>query len=164
MKFIGFVLVLVALAVVVASASGGEEPDVILEIWRAPKDSKPIETKPPGSYKGFEKRVRDLEGKTVLDLLGKKISIRLQNQRLLGKKHKLCTGADFAHAILAGRIISQAKMRYHLQPNEQESIVKTTAGEGRVGIYYPPVGYVVMPNGESYWFLFGEKDVREGAR
>ena len=50
-----------------------------------------------------------------------------------------------------------AKMSYDLQFSE-ECVVQTAKGDFRIGVYYEPVAYVVLPNDECYWFFFGEKD------
>jgi hypothetical protein len=134
-----------------------DEPDLMIEVYPVREDARPIDVRSPYSYKGFDQGVEKLEGKSVIDLLGRRMSLRLQAQGSgLATPRRPLGGAEFARAILDGRIVSNAKMVYHLQPNAQECIVRTPDGEGRVGIYYPPVGYVVLPGGESYWFLFGK--------
>jgi hypothetical protein len=134
-----------------------DEPDLMIEVYPVRQDARPIEVRSPYSYKGFDQGVEKLEGKSVIDLLGRRVSLRLQAQGSgRAAPHRPLGGADFARAILEGRIVSDAKMVYHLQPNAQECVVKIPDGEGRVGIYYLPVGYVVLPGGESYWFLFGK--------
>jgi hypothetical protein len=131
-----------------------DDPLLSIEVKAVAKDAKPIERKYPKHYIDFEKRIKELDGKPVLDLLGKKLSIRLlNNSARLGKKTEPYTGTDFTCAILRGRIISDGKMAYHLQDSE-ECLVTTAAGDFKVGIFYRPIGYVVLPNSESYWFLF----------
>jgi hypothetical protein len=149
---------LVGLLSVIPTAWAGD-PVLSIEVKPVAKGARPSERKYPKHYAGFEKRIKELDGKPVLELLGSKLSIRLLNNapRLGGKKEPY-TGADFVCAILRGRVVPDEQMRYALQ-DSQECLVKTPAGEFRVGIYYPPVGYVVLPNGECYWFLF-EKGAR----
>jgi hypothetical protein len=134
--------------------AAADDPVLSIEVKAVAKDAKPIERKYPKHYAGFEKRIKELDGKPVLDLLGSKLSIRLlKNSPRLGARKEPYTGADFTCAILRGKVISDSQMRYHLQDYE-ECLVTTPAGEFKVGIYYRPVGYVVLPNGECYWFFF----------
>jgi hypothetical protein len=131
-----------------------DEPVLSIEVHTVAKDAKPIQRKYPKHYMGFEKRIKELDGKPLLDLLGSKLSIRLlNNSARLGKKKEPYAGADFTCAILRGKVISDEKMAFALQDSE-ECLVTTPAGDFKVGIFYRPVGYVVLPNGECYWFLF----------
>ncbi len=134
--------------------AAGEEPVLSLEVLAPRKDGKPAVPKYPKHYEKFEKQIARYEGKPVLDLLGTKLTLRPLNGGPTPRKHgKPYTGLDFARAILGGRIVPDAEMRYDLQ-SAQECSVKTPDGEFKVGIFYPPVGYVVTPDGEAYWFLF----------
>jgi hypothetical protein len=63
---------------------------------------------------------------------------------------------EFVHALCTGKIIHNEKMVYHLQIS-QTCLIRTPQGNYTLGIYYAPVAYLVLPNGECYWFLFGKK-------
>lgn len=129
-----------------------DDPILTIEIRPASNDAKPVVPKCPSHYKLFEKRIQQLEDKRVLELVGTKVSLRLLNNARLNKQKEPSTAAEFACAILRGRIVSSAKMVYDLQRAE-ECLVTTPRGDFRVGIFYPPVGYIVLPNGECYWFF-----------
>lgn len=153
---------LVAMAGTQVNEPGAAAPDAAaadkavlsIEVKAAVKDAKPTHRKYPKNYEGFEKRIAEFDGKPVLDLLGNKLSIRLFNNRpQIGGNKEAYTGADFICAILRGKVISNEKMVYALQ-DSQVCQVTTPEGEFQVGIFYPPVGYVVLPQGECYWFLF----------
>ena len=140
-------------------AAPADEPVLTIEVRAAPRDEEPRLAKAPWHYKLFEKRIKEVEDKPVRDLLGNRLRIQLQKSAGLGRPKKPYEAADFLDAILRGRIIPNGKMRYHLQGAE-ECLVTTPAGEFRVGIFYAPVGYVVLPNGECYWFFFNEEQKR----
>ena len=141
----------------VTGAPATDDLVLTIEIRAARKGDNPAVTQHPWHYELFEKRIKDVEDKLLPELMGTKLSIRLLNNRPgLGRKREPYTGADFACAILRGKVIPNAKMHYHLQSAE-ECLVATPGGDFKVGIYYPPIGYIFLPNGECYWFLFGEK-------
>lgn len=128
-----------------------------IEIKPIVKDSKPRERRFAWNEPGLDKRIKDLNGKPVLELLGNKLSIQLlENRPVLSNRKTHYTGTDFLCAILRGNIVPKKEMVYHLQDSE-ECLVRATAGEFVVGIYYRPVGYIILPNGECYWFFF-ERD------
>jgi hypothetical protein len=149
----------VLLCVLALPAAGADEETLLaLEVKAAPKDAKPVAAKYPKHYEKFEQRIKELDGKPILDLVGTKLTIQLQNCLPgPGKKKQQHTGLDFTRAILDGRVVPDSKMVYDLQSAE-ECLVKTPQGDFRVGLYYAPVGYVVLPGGESYWFFFDKKD------
>lgn len=128
-----------------------------IEVKPVAKDAKPTQQEIPWAYPGVDKQIKELEGKPLLALLGTQLSIQLLNytQRWSNRKEPY-TGPDFIRAILRGKIIPKSEMVYHLQDSE-ECLVTTPGGEFRVGIFYRPVGYIVLPNAECYWFFF-EKD------
>lgn len=138
------------------STAADDAPVLTIEIHAAAKDAKPVVPKFPSHYKLFEKRIEQVEGKRVLELMGAKLSLRLLNNVRLKREKESYTAADFADAILRGRIVPSTKMVYDLQ-GAQECLVKTPKGDFRVGIFYSPVGYIVLPNGECYWFFFDHK-------
>lgn len=131
-----------------------------LEVRGVVKGAGPAEPKAPWDYKRLDERIKELDGKPVLALTGKRVTIQLlENAPGLGGRKEPFTGDDFARALLTGKVLPQAKMRWHLQSSE-ECLVRTPGGDFRLGIYYSPIGYVVLPNGECYWMLFDEKAAR----
>jgi hypothetical protein len=141
---------------VAPGARAADEPVLSIDVRPVASDAKVAERKYPKHYDGFEKRINELDGKPVLELLGNKLSIQLlKNAPRLGARKEPYTGADFICAILRGKVASDGQMRYALQ-DSQECLVTSPDGEFRVGIFYRPVGYVVLPKGECYWFLFEE--------
>jgi hypothetical protein len=133
------------------------DTELSIEVKPVVKDAEPVYCKAPWEYPGFDKRIKELSGKRVLALLGNKLSIQLLHNRIhWSERRERLTGPDFISAILRGKMVPEGEMVYDLQ-DSQECVVHTPAGEFRVGIYYRPVGYIVLPNGESYWFFF-EKD------
>jgi hypothetical protein len=136
-----------------ATDAAGDAP-LSIEVKPAAKDAEPVHCKAPWEYPGFDKRIKELHGKPLLAVLGNKLSIQLLNNRsVLRIREKPYAGPDFVCAILRGKIVPEREMVYDLQ-DSQECLVQTQAGEFRVGIYYRPVGYIILPNGESYWFFF----------
>jgi hypothetical protein len=111
----------------------------------------------PWGYEGFEKRILEMDGKSVIDIIAEKdvTSFRLQDYEFgprKGKSHY--RGPDFVAALRTGKIVrDEQAIIYHLQWSE-ECFIETRKGEYRIGIFYPPVGYLVFPNGECYWFFF----------
>ena len=140
-------------------AADADVPVLTIEVRAAPKDEEPKLAKAPWHYELFEKRIKELEDKPVRDLLGSRLTVQLQKSAGLGAPKEPYGAADFIDAILRGRIIPNDRMRYHLQSAE-ECLVTTPEGRFRVGIFYAPVGYVVLPNGECYWFFFNEEQKR----
>ncbi len=113
---------------------------------------------PSWNQKGIDKNIKQVEGKSPLDLIGEDNidSILMQNHSKPAKGEKGVTDQDFLRVLRTGKIIPQEKMVYHLQM-AQTCLIRTKNGNYTLGIYYQPVAYIVLPGGECYWVLFGEK-------
>lgn len=123
---------------------GGEQP-------------KPL-VLPKEDAKLFEKRVKELDSKPLLDVIGEE---SITAFRLLGdppgKGMTEHAPEVYALALRTGKIVPEGKAAvYHLK-GSHDCLVETSKGNCIVRIYYEPVGYLVLPNGESYWFHFGNK-------
>jgi RNA polymerase sigma factor (sigma-70 family) len=108
--------------------------------------------------KDFQKRIKELEGKAVLDLIGEDNIKGIQlfhpapgDAKGKGHIHE----AEFVNALRTGKFVKRDTIEYALKTCS-ECVVETPQGNYRLGIYYEPVAYLVLPNGESYWFFYGE--------
>lgn len=113
---------------------------------------------PKSDPKLFEKRLKELDGKPILEVIGEEsiTALRLMGDPP-GKGMKEHPPDTYVVALRTGTIVPELKATSYNLKTAHECLIETTRGNYILRIYYEPVGYLLLPNGESYWLLFGER-------
>jgi len=114
--------------------------------------------KHPFHDKNFEKRISELKGRRIEDIVDFDLIRKIVKPKSFVSKTDLkvveLSNELILSALRSGRIIHQEHMVYHLD-RSRECTLEMQEGTVVMGVYYKPVGYIRLNNDESYWFLFG---------
>jgi hypothetical protein len=119
---------------------------------------------PPFRDKNYQKRIAELTGRQIQDVIGLDQIRRIVKPRAfvskMGLKAVELSDELIVCALMTGRIVHHEDMNYHLQISS-ECTLEMQKGTVVLGIYYEPVGYIRINRDESYWFLFGTEEDAE---
>ena len=155
----------VTLAVILLGVMGcavGERPSAIPLTGRIVEDAAKESAHAIGTLpfhdKNFEKRIAELNGRQIQDVIGldqiRKIVKPKPFVSKIGLKAVELSDELIVCALQTGRIVRREDMNYHLQTS-RECTLEMQEGTAVLGVYYKPVGYIRFGDDESYWFLFG---------